>query len=112
MPLFSPLSSLSSFSHTYTHTQAERFELVKRLLAKFPDLRATINEADVFGRTPIIWTAMKGNLEMAGLLVDYDANITHLDTYGKDASDYAGAAGFADLARVCVCVWIRSWLAH
>lgn len=80
--------------------QANRLALVKRLLEKYPSFAETVNSPDMQGRTPIIYAALKGSLEMAGLLIDYDADVIHMDNYGKDAADYAGAAGYVDLAKV------------
>jgi ankyrin repeat protein len=84
---------------------ANRLALCKRLLAKYPGLRETVNTPDILGRTPIIHAAINGSLEMAGLLIDYEADVIHMDSYGKDAADYAGAAGFVDLARVSSEQW-------
>lgn len=73
--------------------QANRMSLVKRLLEKYPDFASTINVPDLQGRTPLIHVAMKGGLELAGLLIDFEANPSIQDVYGKDAADYAGLKG-------------------
>ncbi len=44
-----------------------------------------MNTPDLQGRTPLIWAAMKGYLELAGTLIDYGASISVTDQYGKDA---------------------------
>jgi ankyrin repeat protein len=95
------MSAISAVIYALLPFQTNRLQLVKRLLAKYPAFAATVNVPDIQGRTPIIHSAMKGSMEMVGLLIDYGAEIQHLDSYGKDASDYAGAAGFADMAKVC-----------
>ncbi len=45
---------------------------------------------------------LQGYMDMAGLLIEHGASITSTDQYGKDARDYAAAAGYVNLAMVCV----------
>lgn len=80
--------------------QAGRAELIKKLLDEEPGFKSTINQVDFQGRPPILWAGRQGHAEVVGLLLEHGADPNATDKFDKDAQDYAGAAGFVEIAKV------------
>lgn len=58
-----------------------------------------INKVDKLAlQTPLYYAARKGHLEMCKLLIEKGADLTHLDSNGKMAIEYAKKAKFMDVA--------------
>jgi hypothetical protein len=51
------------------------------------------------GQTPLYYAARRGNLELCKLLIEKGADVTHLDSLGKTAVEYARKAKFVDVAE-------------
>jgi ankyrin repeat protein len=70
--------------------------LIKALL----NAGATVNVAGSDGRTPLIWTVMKPNYEIASLLISKGANVNACDYSGSMALHYAADNKNPDLVRL------------
>lgn len=52
------------------------------------------------GQTPIYYAARRGHLELCRLLIEKGADVSHTDSTGKTALEYARKAKYAEVAEL------------
>jgi hypothetical protein len=70
--------------------QSERsFEALRDIIRLCKNFGADFNAQDCFGRTPLMWASLYGNVTLANLLLENGAKAQEEDHEGHTASDYA-----------------------
>ncbi|PMD51449.1 ankyrin [Hyaloscypha bicolor E] len=74
-------------------------KILRLMLDRCRTLR--LEEKDAWGWTPLLWAAYHGNVDVLGMLIDFDANKNVQDPDGRTPLSWAANEGHAD-AVICL----------